>query len=299
MISDSELIQEELARAESQLRSLCGQSIEAVTINSHDADEAPLLALIVSKLSPILGNLLERRITDLLDGETVHGFRWIRQDPDFPDALLINKDGSSTDAGYEVKAWYIFATEITGRFRESVNLLANRNIHLVLAAWSMSHLIYGTPQVLDVAVFDAMSIAKKRDEHYNSPPEYITIEPEDTTDRTSNLQQTNVNGYRLQESDPQRIEEARRLVRNHPGRNAPPHSPESQELNKALMNQFSYRLDTNFAKLDRIDHPEVERFKASIMKRTLRDRQVSEWFKILRDLVRNAQLDIIREVYKE
>lgn len=284
MQSVTGLVQGELARAENRLRSLEDQLIESVTINSHDPEEATTLALIVSKLSPILGNLFERHITVLLDGETDHGFRWIRQDPLFPDVLLINEDGSSTNAGIEVKAWYVFATEITARFRESVSLLEGRNIHLALVAWSMSNIIYGTPQVLDMAVIDALSIAQRRDQHYNSPPEYVIIEPEDTTDRTSNLQQSCVSGYRLQESDSQRIEEAKHLVRNHPAKNAPPHSPEAQELNRALMNQFSYRLDTNFAKLDRIDHPGIEQFKASMMQRVVKGHPISGWPRILKSL---------------
>lgn len=42
------------------------------------------------------------------------------------------------------------------------------------------------------------SVAEARDNHYHNPPDYLVIEPEDTTSRTRNLQQTNTNGYKFQ-----------------------------------------------------------------------------------------------------
>jgi hypothetical protein len=109
--------------------------------------ETLLLAIIVSKLSPIVGNLLERHIASILsrdliaaDGESQ--YRWVRQDPDFPDALLLAPDGSSTRAGYEVKAWYPLSTEVTGRFRESLNLLAGRDVRLAIISWIMDRIVY-------------------------------------------------------------------------------------------------------------------------------------------------------------
>ncbi len=40
------------------------------------------------------------------------------------------------------------------------------------------------------------SIAEARDQHYHKPPDYLVVEPEDTSRRTKNLRQTNTNGYK-------------------------------------------------------------------------------------------------------
>jgi len=112
----------------------------------------------------------------------------------------------------------------------------------------------------------------------------LTVEPRDTRERTRNLQQTNVNGYRLQTSDPQVLSEAQEVVSRHPGRMAAPHSADAQALIEELMNRFPYRLDTNFAKIDRIDHPEVEGFKRATLGQTVRGRPLQEWARLLGDL---------------
>ena len=174
----------EMKRAEELLKSLVGSAVPAVTINSLEATDAPFLGRINSKLSPIIGNLLERQISDLLTEDADAGMHWVRQDPEFPDALLTDETGASTDSGYEVKAWYVLSTELTGRFRESVNLLQGRNIQLAIIAWHLSHIVYGTPLVVGVLTVDALSVAARRDAHYHRPPDYICVEPQDTTART-------------------------------------------------------------------------------------------------------------------
>lgn len=298
-------VEAELARAEAMLSGLKGESVAALSVNSLEARDAPFLGLIVSKLSPIIGNLLERRIVQLLsEAETEHGLRWVRQDPGFPDALLVAPSGASTNAGYEVKAWYALSTEITGRFRESQNLLAGKDVRVVLVAWMMSHVVYGQPVILDVLTSPALSLAQARDRHYHHPPKYLIVEPGDTTARTSNLQQTNVNGYRLQETGSllamaDRDAAARRLPVT-----TPPHSAAAQDLARELMSKFPYRLDTNFAKIDRIDHEGIEAFKAGVLGGRMRGNTLSQWARLLRDLAgegasQEAAARVIQAVYDE
>jgi hypothetical protein len=302
---DRSAIAREMRDADELLRSLAGESIDTLAVNSLEAEDAPFLGLVVSKLSPIIGNLLERRIIQLLDRETDHGMSWVRQDPGFPDALLLDERGRSTEAGYEVKAWYALSTELTGRFRESQNLLAPRDVRVVVIAWCMSHIVYGVPMILDVLTVDGREVASGRDEHYHKPPDYLIVEPGDTAARTRNLQQTNVNGYKLQETSAARLLEARMFAQRHPGRLSPPHTPEAQELGQELMSRYPYRLDTNFAKIDRIDNRDIERFKARVLGLSVRSRSVRSWAALLKDLnavaptPRRRAEEVIKAVYED
>lgn len=293
-------------RAQAVLQSLVGESVETLTVNSLSSEDAPFLAQIVSKLSPMIGNLLERRIIQVLAEEAENGYSWIRQDPGFPDAALVDPAGDKTDSGFEVKAWYAFSTELTGRFRESRNLLAGKDVRLVVVAWAMSHLVYGTPQILGVISIPADEVAKSRDDHYFVPPKYLTVEPNDTTERTRNLQQSNVSGYRFQETNDDALERAETWARERGLAAIEPHTLAAQELVSKLMSDFNYRLDTNFAKIDRIDNAEIETFKSAIMDAAFREKKISDWTKLLRDL--NADSDspayeqasqIIKDVYGE
>jgi len=277
-------VEVQMARAAGLLSDLTNQRLDTVTVRSLDQKDAPFLALVVSKLSPILGNLLERHIAsmlsnDLMTNDTASRYRWVRQDPEFPDALLVATDGTSTRAGYEVKAWYPLSTEVTGRFRESLNLLAGRDVRLTIVSWMMDRIVYGTPVILDVLLIDARSVAEARDAHYHN---YLIVEPRDTSARTRNLQQTNVNGYKLQEASAARRAEAEAAVATSRARTAPPHSQEAQALASDLMARFAYRLDTNFAKLDRIDHPTIESFKRAVHNTNIYGRTVLDWSKVLR-----------------
>lgn len=304
MVADAVLT--EMDRAEDLLKTLVGEEIDTLTVNSLDTRDAPFLGLVVSKLSPIIGNLLERRITDLLtDHDAVTGLRWKRQDPDFPDALLVDRLGRSTDHGFEVKAWYALSTELTGRFRESVNLLHGRGIRVVIIAWHMSHIVYGTPRVIGVFTEEAVSLAEARDLHYHNPPDYLCVEPRDTTARTRNLRQTNVSGYKWQDTI-KRFQDAQNLVNELNTKNPLPHTPQGQALVEQLMNRFKYRLDTNFAKVDRIDHSGIEKFKSQILSTQVRDRPLKEWMtllKALNNLAKPSQREyasgVLQQVYKD
>jgi len=273
-----------MERAEEQLASLVGTTVPALTLNSIDAEDAPFLGRITSKLSPIIGNLLERQIIELLTDDTGSGMRWVRQDPNFPDALLLDRAGVSTNAGYEVKAWFVMSTELTGRFRESVRLLENRHIKVAVIAWHLSHIVYGTPKIAGILTVDALSVAECRDTHYHNPPDYLCVEPQDTSQRTRNLRQTNVSGFKWQSTDSSQRSAAEALVRKHEASDSPSHTPKAQEMVVELMNLYPYRLDTNFAKIDRIDHAEIEAFKRKMLSTKVRKRSLSDWTRLLRDL---------------
>lgn len=281
----------QLDLASDALEALSGELVDAIAVRSRTADEAPFYARTVSKLSPMVGNLMEQRIVTLLSESASDGYTWLRQDPGFPDAVLVSKEDHEVLAGYEIKAWYVLSTEITGRFKESVNLLAGKNINVVIVAWCMSNLVFGQPQILGVLVVSGEELALSRDSHYHKPPEYLTIEPNDTSDRTSNLQQSNVNGYRLQESkaDPAKLAAARQRTYTED----PPHSSIAQDEAAQLLVDLEYRLDTNFAKIDRVSNERVENFKREIMASSYLDRTITQWKVIFADL--NSVVDSKRE----
>lgn len=242
---------------------------------------AKQLAKVISKLSPLLGNMIEFSTVDLLNNYDWGNIgKWIRQDPGFPDALF----SSSTiipNPGIEIKAWFPFATEITARFKDSVTMFSQDNIDMALIAWLPEQVIWGKPQIIDVLVVSGKSVAEARDSHYHCPPDYLVFEPEDTTDRTANLQQTNTNGFKLQR-DKCNFEEAKTVVDSwgEVNRLYSP-SPEYQKLLRTLHGQFVYRLDTNYAKIDRIEHPEIETFKSRVLNTQYHGMTIKQWSDIL------------------
>lgn len=148
-------------------------------------------------------------------------------------------------------------------------------------AWLPEFLIYGKPTIIDIVVVSGASVAKARDEHYHNPPDYLVLEPGDTTARTSNLQQTNTNGYKFQ-GTPEQFREAQALVQGWGG-NGSAYLPTVayQELLRELIARFPYRLDTNFAKMDRIVHPEIEAFKERVYGTTFHGRTIGAWNRLL------------------
>jgi hypothetical protein len=274
----------ELDRASEVLQDLAGEDVDAIDVKSVRTEEAPFLAKIVSKLSPMVGNLMEQRVVSILDQDASNGFSWHRQDPGFPDAILKHTSDASTGTGYEIKAWYVLSTEITGRFKESQHLLADKNINVVIVAWCMSHLIFGKPKILGVLTVSGKELAASRDSHYHSPPDYLIIEPQDTTARTANLQQSNVNGFRLQDADCDQSELVSVRRENIRKRNGDPHAPENQAYALELMNRLVYRLDTNFAKIDRVGNKDVEEFKTKILASKYLGKTIAQWKTIFVDL---------------
>src|SRR6516162_5902279 len=127
-----------------------------------------------------------------------------------------------------------------------------------MIAWLPEHLIYGKPYILDVMITSGASVAKARDDHYHNPPDYLVLEPEDTRSRTRNLQQTNTNGFKFQ-GTPAQLREAERIVAQWgPQARVYQATLEYQQLLRDLQGRFVYRLDTNYAKMDRIVHSEIE-----------------------------------------
>lgn len=298
-----------LNAASEGLQQLAGADVDAVEVKSADEAEAPFLARIVSKLSPMVGNLMEQRIVSILDKQALAGFSWKRQDPGFPDAILVREGADSTNTGIEIKAWYVLSTEITGRFKESQHLLADKDIDVAVVAWCMSHLIFGKPKILGVLTVPAAELAKSRDDHYHTPPDYLIIEPQDTAARTVNLRQSNVNGFKLQESDcdPEKLARARVDLKKEYGRaiEGPyePHSVEAQSVARRLQNELTYRADTNFAKIDRVGNAAVEKFKSEILKSKYLGKTISDWKRIFAGLnsksesERRKSEDVISRLY--
>lgn len=50
---------------------------------------------------------------------------------------------------------------------------------------------------------------------------------------------------------------------------------------RELISRFPYRLDTNFAKMDRIVHPEIEAFKNTIYNTEFHGRKIGDWNRLL------------------
>lgn len=275
-------IPEVLSQAKGELTSLDSRLIDILEIKRPPSlAYAKQLAKVVSKLSPLLGNMIEFSIVDLLNDYDWRGYgEWIRQDPGFPDALF-KSELVCPNPGIEIKAWFPFATEITARFKDSVTIFENDNIDMALVAWLPEHVIWGKPQIIDVLVVGGKSVAEARDNHYHKPPYYLVFEPEDTSERTVNLQQTNTNGYKLQEDKCDAKAALAEVEAWDKGLTSYDPSPAYQKRIKALQAEYVYRLDTNYAKIDRIEHPAIESFKTKVLETEFNGKSIHEWSKIL------------------
>ncbi len=171
--------------------------------------------------------------------------------------------------------------EITARFKDSQNHFVGGNTYVALLAWLPDSVVFGKPQILGACVVPGGSVAEARDTHYHNPPDYLVLEPGDTTLRTRNLQQTNTNGYKWQGTIKE-FQEAEQIVAQWGagGEQYKP-TPEYQLLLRQLIARFNYRLDTNFAKIDRIVHPEIERFKSQVYGMPFNGLTIGEWNRVL------------------
>lgn len=141
---------------------------------------------------------------------------------------------------------------------------------------------YGVNQIIiDTWIGSASSVAAARDSHYHRPPDYLVFEPEDTSNRTANLQQTNTNGYKFQGS-PDEFKRAKSIVDSwgETGRIYST-SRDYQIKLQGLLGNFTYRLDTNFAKMDRIEHTSLESFKTTVLETEYRGHKIRQWSRIL------------------
>ena len=273
-----------LGQAKNVLHGIRGQIFDVISIaKPKDIYTAVDLSKIISKLSPILGNMIEFSIVNELNAFDWRGAgKWVRQDPEFPDALF-KSDIVKPNAGIEIKAWFPLATEITARFRDSINIVKEGNIDIALVAWLPENVIWGKPKIIDILVVSAKSVAQSRDNHYHKPPDYIILEPFDTKERTSNLQQTNTSGYKIQENKNSHIyNEAINEVTLW-GENCFKYTPneEYQRKLRGLQSKYRYRLDTNYAKIDRIENADIENFKNKVLNTVFCGRKISSWAKAL------------------
>lgn len=239
------------------------------------------LAKIVSKFSPFVANMLEFYLANELNNlDWDPDGQWIRQDPDFPDLLF---DGPIyPKPGFEIKTWFPLATEITARFKDSASFFQKDHVYVCLIAWLPEFIIYGKPKVIDMWIGSANSLANSRDSHYHNPPDYLIFEPEDTSDRTRNLQQSNTNGYKFQGS-PQLLHEAKKEVMSWgPGCNTYQCTKEYQDKLKSLTKKYTYRLDTNYSKLDRIQHKDLEAFKSHVLGTIVEGKSIFDWARLIK-----------------
>jgi hypothetical protein len=297
-----ELLETEFRRAEAALGGLATRPVDLLTVKSLGPDiDAVLIAKNISKLSPFVSTQVENAVIQTLTEVPAEGgLDWARQDPGFPDAGLLYH-GVQSGHGIEAKAWYVCGTEITARFRASQVVLIGKRVYVVLVAWIMSDIVFGTPVILGYELFDAADVARVRDEHYHKPVDYLVIEPEDTAHRTTNLQQANVMGFKLQTTNATDIGRMRVLVE----RWEQPYTDWSRSICQVLRQNLAYREETNFAKLDRIDHGGIEDFKSRILNMGYRGRSVAAWIQVLRSLtssdgdVQQGALTIIRGLYPQ
>lgn len=268
--------------ARKYLNNLIGHQFDVLEVMKPNSPESAVyLAKIISKLSPIIGNLIEFNTCEYLNHQkefTDFG-KWRRQDPGFPDTVF--KGTIAPEPGLEIKAWLPLATEITARFKDSQNHFSQDQTYVVMLAWLPEFLIFGKPQIIDIVVVSGASVAKARDRHYHSPPDYLVLEPNDTTARTRNLQQTNTSGYKFQGTIEQ-FQDAQAIV-DRWGSSGTVYEPSRayQDLLRGLISKFPYRLDTNFAKMDRIVHQDIEIFKNRVYRTRFHGRSIGEWNQLL------------------
>ena len=72
-------------------------------------------------------------------------------------------------------------------------------------------------------------------------------------------------------------------------------SPECQELIRALFSRFEYREDTNYAKIDRIKHKGIGKFKKHVLGMNYKGETISEWKRLMKD----GNEDLLRAKLKE
>lgn len=263
---------------------LVGTRLETLSLAGLGIRYARFLAQKLSTLSPLIASLIEIAIVEAVNRDAV-GFSWRRQEPAFPDAALLDTTGTATGNGIEVKAWHVLSTEMTGRFKESRARVIEPDIRIVVAAWALDHVVWGTPVLLGAYSCPAIEMAEARDRRYFNPPRYLVVEPGDTVARTRNLQQTQVSGYLLQDANPDMIESAAAFVRAHGTAALDPYQDEAKAFVSELMSRYAYRLETNFAKIDRIRHPGLRAFKAQMLATGVQGRSVGEWRRVFHQLV--------------
>jgi hypothetical protein len=270
-----------LLDASKALAGFSGRILDVLEVTRPpDLDYAIHLSKVVSKLSPIIGNMIEYGVVSFLNDKVKRkNGRWVRQDPGFPDTIF--QGSVRPTPGIEIKTWFPLATEITARFKDSITHFDEEQTNVAMLAWVPEFVVFGRPKVLDVWIDAASSVARARDAHYHNPPDYLVFEPEDTSSRSRNLQQTNTSGYKFQGTAVE-LNRANKVVNGWgPGGRKFSHYPEYQAKLKKLIGKFTYRLDTNFAKMDRIAHTTLETFKKKVCGSAINGHTIDQWAKVL------------------
>lgn len=284
-----------LRKAGNHLHNIRDDYMDVVEIKKPPTLEyADHLAKVVSKLSPLVGNMIEYFVCEELNKLDWEGYgKWKRQDPGFPDTVF---EGSVLpQPGIEIKTWFPLATEITARFKDSINHFKDDQTNVALVVWLPEFIIYGKPKIIDIWIDTASSLANARDKHYHRPPDYLVFEPEDTSLRTSNLQQTNTNGYKFQ-GNKDLLKKAETIV-DAWGKRGRIYSSDSnyQKKLRELLKHYPYRLDTNFAKIDRIQHTGLKEFKAKVMNTIIHGHSLAEWSKLIGNKNKST-IDLIKDL---
>ncbi len=264
------------------LQELPGEVLDLLTVSKPESIQAALnLTKIVSKLSPLVGNMIEFNMVEFLNryNEFTHLGEWKRQDPGFPDTIFQGQ--ILPTPGFEIKAWFPLATEITARFKDSQKHFLADQTYVTMLAWLPEFVIYGKPKIIDILITSGHSVAQARDNHYHRPPDYVVLEPENTAARTQNLQQTNTNGYKFQH-EIGNIDDANHFVDCWgPGGRFYNTDPAYQAQLRTLLSRFPYRSDTNFAKMDRINHPDIDAFKKRVHNTIFQGKTIGQWNRLL------------------
>jgi len=133
---------EVIQRASKHLSSLSGHIFDLLTVSKPISPDAAVnLSKVVSKLSPLVGNLIEFSTVEYLNDQKEFKKlgHWVRQDPGFPDTIFAGQ--VIPTPGFEIKAWFPLATEITARFKDSQNHFTHDQTYVCMLAWLPEHLI--------------------------------------------------------------------------------------------------------------------------------------------------------------
>lgn len=162
-----------------------------------------------------------------------------------------------------------------------------------MVCWMLEEVLAGQPKIIDIWIGDGLDVAKARDTHYHNPPYYVVMEPEDTSRRTRNLQQTNCNGLVFQGTENQ-LAQAIALVDSW-GTDAKEYQTDRdyQLRLRQLTSRFPYRLDTNFAKMDRIGLSSLEAFKANVVASMYAGNSIQSWIRSIKSGDRTALQPLI------
>lgn len=272
-----------LTAASAQICKLEGHHFDILTVGKPaDIQYARELAKIISKVSPLVGNLIElEAIAQLNQIKWPVAGTWQRQDPGFPDAIF--RGEVTPSPGVEIKTWFPFATEITARFKESLDFFDQDQTNVAVLAWVPEFIIYGRPKIVGVWIGSARELSISRDSHYHNPPDYVVMEPGETDARTVNLQQSVVGGHKFQGSKAE-FDRAKAMCRELGlGKGTYSTSPDYQAKLRRLVSAFEYRVDTNFAKIDRVGNESLEAFKEKVQAMKIDGKTVKQWAKVFQE----------------